>query len=128
MTYAVYDLHESLKRADLPRDTIKTVEAAWGGSPEGCASWEGGFLLHLKDNRWAYLSGWCDTTGWGCQDGYDVSFFTARPELASLASSFPKGTEGDPWQRWEKPAMGWDEQPEDLNRYVRGEIDEFYYD
>ena len=32
-------------------------------------TWTGGFVLKLKDGRFAYLTGWCDYTGWGCQDG-----------------------------------------------------------
>lgn len=37
-------------------------------SPEGYGSWEGWCVVLLKDGRWACLEGWCDTSGWGCQD------------------------------------------------------------
>ena len=30
-------------------------------------------VLRLKDGRFAFLSAWCDYTGWGCRDGATMS-------------------------------------------------------
>lgn len=118
MSYSTYDFTESVDRAQAEYGfalaDIAEVVAAHGGSSEGGGEWSGGFLLRLKDERYAYLSGWCDYTGWGCQDGIDCTFFTERPELISLAD-IREGTDDD-GESW-----GWDENPEDLNRIVRGE-------
>ncbi len=110
MSYAVYDFSETLKGVGIERDSVKRVAAAWGESGT-CAEWDGGFLIELNDGRWAYVSGWCDTTGWGCQDGTDVKWFDAEPKLHDL------NTKAEPAE--------WENDPADCNRYVRGEIDEF---
>jgi len=45
-------------------------------------------LLEMKDGRFAVLTGWCDTTGWGCQDGADVSYESSESAArAHLADS-----------------------------------------
>jgi len=31
--------------------------------------WDGCVVVRLNDGRYAACSGWCDYTGWGCQDG-----------------------------------------------------------
>lgn len=115
-SYTAYDLEESL--GEIYRSDVARVIAAWGDSPEGWGSWEGGFLLALKDGRYAYIKGWCDTSGWGCRDGREVEFFDVEPPRASLTD----------WS-WDTPqsvpAADWDEEPIDLNRYIRGEIDAF---
>lgn len=41
---------------------ISRCVAAWG---EGDYGWDGGFLVQLADGRFAYISGWNDSTGWG---------------------------------------------------------------
>jgi hypothetical protein len=103
MGFTVYDFDQSLDRVSMNPETISAVLAAWGEN--GWSSdWEGGFLMLLKDGRFAYLSGWCDETGWGCQDGATVDYFTEWPDLQKLH---------------EGP---WDEHPTDLNRFLRGEI------
>lgn len=120
MSFALYDFTESLARAGLDNAGIAAVEAAWGGSPEGYGSWEGGFFLRMTSGRWAYLTGWCDTTGWGCQDGVDVTWFDERPDLATL-----KSFEGSDDYPWDEPATGWELDPADLNRFLHGKIDEW---
>lgn len=112
MSYATYDFHETLAGAGITREDVKHVHAAWGDQGD-YSEWSGGFLLELKDGRWAYLTGWCDTTGWGCQDGTDHKFYDARPDLPTEKSE------------WDKTPIEWDTDPADLNRYVRGEIDKF---
>lgn len=111
--YAVQDLHHSLRggmSSDIPisREDVVYVVAAWGEKGTG-NQWSGGFLLELSDDPWyAYLSGWCDHTGWGCQSGADLEFYDERPKLYWL----------------ERDSKDWDPEPIDLNRYVKGEIDQ----
>ena len=69
--YTSDDLSECLSSAardkyDAPATAeISRITAAWGQSPEGYGSWEGGFVGVTHAGRWFYLAGWCDTTGWG---------------------------------------------------------------
>lgn len=39
--------------------------AAWGVQGREWADFSGGFLVELKDGRFAYISGWSDSSGWG---------------------------------------------------------------
>lgn len=86
MSYAVGDFSECIACAirdteaglRVTKDMIARVVAAWGKgdgmgddaghfrySEDGATEWNGGFLCALKDGRFAYISGWCDYTGWG---------------------------------------------------------------
>lgn len=121
-TYSTYDLSESIDilntREGVPisRESISTVHYAWGHSPEGWGSWTGGFILELKDGRFVTIEGWCDTTGWGCQDGVTATFSDTLPEK-------PAGFRSDDWA---EPPHQWieaDHLPADLNRWVQGEFD-----
>jgi hypothetical protein len=135
MSYSLYDFTESIDRSSIDVHDILKVCAAWGGSPEGFGSWEGGFLIELRNrglrpSRFLYLTGWCDTTGWGCQDGIDERFFDKKPSLQLLQTFTitkivsPKGTvveERPKWMQgysWKESPEGWDEEPTDLNRWV----------
>jgi hypothetical protein len=110
-----YDFTESLAQAEgFTKDDIAEAISAWGEQGD-YAEWRGGFLLHLKDGRYAYVEGWCDTSGWGCQDDVETALFAERPELSSLSL----GCNGEPIAR------EWDEVCADLNRVLRGEIEEF---
>lgn len=109
-TYTRYDFSESLDRATVTPDHIETVVAAWGNVDrdgaccDACGGeWSGGFLLTLKDGRYAYLTGWCDYTGWGCRDGANVTYYDARPSLEAL-EVFPDDQ--------------WDLEPGDLNAWL----------
>lgn len=82
MSYQVSDFSECVEcairdTARIRREDISAVLAAWG---KGCGAgddapgyrfgtsateWVGGFLCALVDGRFAYISGWCDYTGWG---------------------------------------------------------------
>lgn len=105
-SYTKTDFAESLKiTGDPPLAEIARVVAAWGIDDDG---WQGGFLLALKDGSFAYLTGWCDYTGWGCQDGAEVTRFPERPTLAALV-------EATPW--FTKPSV-LDEDPADLNKWI----------
>ena len=70
--FAVYDFSESIACAQ--RDghdsgiTIGEVArclAAWGVSGREYADFSGGFLVQLKDGRFAYIQGDSDSSGWG---------------------------------------------------------------
>lgn len=122
MSYTTNDFEESLSRVGLQTTTIAKVEAAWGKgdgmgqdaghfkwSDEGASDWCGGFLMRLTDGRYAYLSGWCDYTGWGCQDGAELDMFDSKPALESLVKS----------EYFSHPSPEeWDLEPYDLNRFL----------
>lgn len=110
MSYTTHDFSESLNRVGIKAADVETVIAAWGGG-DGMgedSGWSGGFLFRLKDGRIAYLQGWCDYTGWGCQDGAEVVWFDAQPALADVKA--PPEMYGEPHD--------WDEEPADLNRWL----------
>lgn len=110
-TYATYDLSESLDRVSMDGNGVP-VEAirAWGRSPEGGGSWEGGFLLRLSTEKYAYITGWADYTGWGCQDGALVAFSDV-PEIDFTAVSAKFC--------FDVPSISeWDESPADLNMWI----------
>jgi hypothetical protein len=117
--YASYDYQESLKASNIDPTDVERVIAAWGLHGD-YSEWEGGFILAMKDGRFAYVWGWCDTTGWGCQDGGGVKWFDTEPDrtilrgtpqhmggyLEALSGEEPKANKAD-----------WDEAPADLNRW-----------
>ena len=105
MGYTTWDFSESLDRVKLDADDIERVIAAWGVSLEGYADWTGGFFMLLSNGQHAYLTGWCDTSGWGCRDGAELTRCNDLPALEFLDST-----------------VEWDEDPADLNRYVQGLI------
>jgi hypothetical protein len=120
MSYATYDFTESLQRVAINKADIASVIAAWGKgdsdaghyrwSEDGATDWSGGFLMRLHDGRFAYLTGWCDYTGWGCQDGAELHYYDAQPELSALATvtEYPNGPAPEEW----------DIEPADLNRWL----------
>ena len=84
MSYTIDDFSQCLacagrdKKITLSRSEIGFVIMAWGygegmGRDAGhmrfadtsASDWHGGFLCYLKDGRFAYITGWCDYTGWG---------------------------------------------------------------
>ena len=109
MSYGIYDFSESLSGIDP--DTIEVVLAAWGNvdTEDACCDecggeWSGGFLLKFKEDqphRYAYITGWCDYTGWGCQDGTSVDYFETLPDLDTLF-----------------PDKNYDIEPTDLNKWI----------
>lgn len=127
MSYATEDFAESLHRVRIDPTNIETVIAAWGygsgmgyelgtspgWSEEGVTDWAGGFLFRLVDGRYAYLTGWCDYTGWGCQDGATVTYFDAEPALVDL------GRPPDCYNTEPLTADAWDQSPADLNRWLK---------
>jgi hypothetical protein len=96
--YCLNDFEESLKRVSLPFRPVRVLKA-WGRAevPDVCChmDWRGGFLMELENGQTVYLYGWCDYTGWGCQDGADLY---------------------DAWPADDEEA--WDLEPADLNRWI----------
>lgn len=121
MSYALMDFTESLSRVQVAAGDIEKVIAAWGmgngGEPdyrhgETGTDWSGGFLMQLKDGRFAYLTGWCDYTGWGCQDGAELTYYDTHPGLPVLA----KDDDGAPHPE------AWDYAPADLNKWLGDQV------
>lgn len=70
------DVHETIHRSDV-------AEVLAMRSKDGdYAEWEGQLLARLKDGRYIFVGGWCDTTGWGCQDG---TFRYVGPTFGAIA-------------------------------------------
>lgn len=78
MGYALFDLTESLDRVDINEHDVRQVLWAWGENGD-LAEWSGGFILRMADGRYCEITGFCDTTGWGCQDGANVVYYDADP-------------------------------------------------
>jgi hypothetical protein len=102
VSFTTYDFTESLSRENIDRKDIKRVVAAHGSEGD-CSEWSGGFLMEMNSGKFIYITGWCDTTGWGCQDGTDRKEYEVLPDLATLEKdSLPE----------------WDTDPADLNKYI----------
>lgn len=100
--YTVYDFSESLDRiSEFGLEDIAKVLLAWGNNRDS-SEWEGGFVVQLKDDRIFQIQGWCDYTGWGCQDGVEVKAINAVPKIPDA-----------------------DVNPTDLNRYIEGKINDW---
>lgn len=101
--YCTNDLEESLKQVQLEAKPVKVLKA-WGCAerPYVCChmDWSGGFVLELSNGHFAYLSGWCDYTGWGCRDGAEVAH---APTLEALVIPAEET---------------WDDMPADLNKWL----------
>lgn len=109
--YTTNDFEESIRIVGLERKDIKRVLAAWGNVDsegaccEACGGeWTGGFVMELKDGHFATLTGWCDYTGWGCQDGANLEYDEIMPKLTPAALN----------------ASAIDPDPADLNRFIAG--------
>lgn len=107
MSYTLSDFKESMDRTTITPDQIDSVIAAWGESNEGYAEWSGGFVMKLKNGHYAYLSGWCDTTGWGCQDGATLVQYDTLPDYESFKNN-----------EWKAELIKWDTAPADINTWL----------
>lgn len=100
MTFSVYDFTETLAGEKIERTDINRVVAAWG--EEGiCSEWSGGFLLEMKSGKFLYITGWCDTTGWGCQDGTQKAEFDSLPDISTLERSAAGAWKNEKPEEWE---------------------------
>ncbi len=123
MSYATYDFTESLDRAGIAPADIDRVVCAWGKgdgqgedaghyrwAEDGASDWSGGFLMKMKAGGFIYVTGWCDYTGWGCQDGAEVHRFDTMPTFDEMKAASEYHSE---------PATEeWDIEPADLNRWL----------
>lgn len=97
MSFSTYDFDETLKGTNIERTDIKRVVAAHGVTEAGCCNdcggeWSGGFLLEMKDGKFVYVHGWCDYTGWGCQDG------TGRKDLDAIPADLKTLDDNEHWE------------------------------
>jgi len=106
--YGTFDFTESLRVAGVELHQVEKVLYGWGNVDEQgkCCNecggeWSGGFIFRMKDGRVGKVTGWCDYTGWGCQDGADVEWIKAGAGLPEIP-------------------MGADEDPADLNAELTG--------
>jgi hypothetical protein len=115
MAYDLYDFTESLSVAGVPEQRVEHCSFAFG-EQGGYAEWEGGFVCHTRSGKpWIFVFGWCDTTGWGCQDGAWVVEFDTEPSVEQIVGEWRKQMHGEP------PITLADRDPIDLNRHLRGE-------
>ncbi len=124
MSYTTDDFTESLSRAHIALHDVARVVSAWGKgdgqgddaghyrwAEDGVTDWRGGFLLQMKAGGYTYVTGWCDYTGWGCQDGVDIYCFATLPSVDQMRFE----NEG-----YGPDASEWDVEPADLNRRLTG--------
>lgn len=99
MGYCTYDFTESMRIAGVKLEDVEHVLAGWGNvDAEGACceecggEWSGGFIFQTTDGRVGKVEGWCDYTGWGCQDGADVEWMEPGAGLFPI----PNGADIDP--------------------------------
>jgi hypothetical protein len=111
MSFSIYDFQETLKGESIERTDIKKIIEAYGVTEPACCDdcggeWAGGFLLHMKSGKYIFVTGWCDYTGWGCQDGTQKTEFDTKPKLKDLSNGYGSTKE-------------WETVLPDLNHWVR---------
>lgn len=61
-----YDLEYMITNfAPFTKDDVEDAIACIPGEADG-ANWH--YILKLKNGKYSYGTGWCDYSGWGCQD------------------------------------------------------------
>lgn len=93
--------HEGISVMKLGRPV--QVLYAYGNVDDPCCEqcggdWDGGFVVKLASGMIAHIKGWCDYTGWGCQDGVTVTMHTSIKTL--------------------EVDSRWDKDPADLNNQL----------
>lgn len=106
--YSLYDFTETIGRENIKPEDIKVVLAMHGRSSEGYGQWKGGFVMKMKNGKYVYVSGWCDTSGWGCRDGTTVEYADQLTDL-HLPVFYEYGTD----------LVEWDKEPADLNKWIK---------
>lgn len=123
MSFDLYDFTESLDRVGIPPTRIEHCSLAFGTSPEGWASWQGGFVCHTRSGKpWLFVFGWCDTTGWGCQDGAEVREYDHEPTRDEIAAAWDEDENYYRFRDTFQPEE-FAESPADVNRFLAGELD-----
>jgi hypothetical protein len=126
VSFDLFDFKETLNITGHDPQCIESVRWGFGHSPEGGGSWEGGFVFRTDPRKdlsvmtWVFVFGWCDYTGWGCQDGAWSVEYNHPPSRQELEQAWKKEWYGDL-----PPHEHWDFMPADLNRWVKGEVDEW---
>jgi hypothetical protein len=71
--YPVAIRGDDVSTEGITRDAVAEI-LAFHDSGEGdlFAEWDGAGVFRLADGRYVSAWGWCDTTGWGCQDDADL--------------------------------------------------------
>lgn len=77
--YALYDFTETISGENIKPEDISKVVKAWGNGIG--TEWSGGFVLKLKKGGYCYVTGWNDYTGWGCQDGTEITYGKTLKDL-----------------------------------------------
>ncbi len=119
--WSLSDFSETVGHYDnnkIKKEDIEEVLCAWGSTPnddgggnqsDGFGTeWSGGFVLKLKNGKYAYITGWNDYTGWGCQDGIEIR----------IADSFEGLELPEDYKEWE-------EKPKILNDWIKGKVKGF---
>lgn len=111
--YHRYDFSESVQRVTFSNRPVKCLYA-WGtGEEDGGSTWSGGFVIELANGTVALLCGWCDYTGWGCQDGAWVyEFLSVELAQKHLSESTDYNEKQFP------PISEWDKEPFDINKWI----------
>lgn len=110
---AINDYTHTLNLAELGLvQRCKEILAAWRVTD--LSGRRTGFLLCLKDGRFAYATGSCGPTGWGDNDSSCVTYFDRCPDVGTL----DKPQEA----RWIAP-------PDQLHDWIaRGSCDPYDFD
>lgn len=78
-----HDLQECAKYGNgFDFGDIEKSLACLFGENEG-PSWH--YVVKLKNGKYAYLTGWCDYTGWGCQEGGESKLASTALKAANCA-------------------------------------------
>jgi hypothetical protein len=107
------------------RKRIRRVLACAGESGD-CNEWTGWFFLELDNGDIAYLTGGCDTSGWGCQDWVTSHVFGGIADPVLLAQGresvvrviMALGRILADEDTTSLPDAEWDFDPVDLNRWL----------
>lgn len=60
-----------LSEAGIDKEAVEEIIHYREGENDG-SSWL--LVLRLTDGRYAYVSAWCDYTGWDCRAGHEVAY------------------------------------------------------
>ncbi len=103
------DLKECLKYAPAKLKNIHEVLACIPGASDG-DDWH--YVALLCNGNYVYATGWCDYTGWGCQEGGDgfvedsIKKILARIKEDDKRLVLKNQLDGkSPYGLWQKPSI-----------------------
>lgn len=73
-----YDFSQAMFEAGIEESNISRIVHRRDGEND-YYNWL--FVLELLDGRFAYVSAWCDYTGWDCRAGSEVTYAGSLEEL-----------------------------------------------